>query len=142
MQVTPCKGRESGIQNPGKFCFWNPESWVLEYGIPLTIGIRIPSSTDKDWNPVRGIRNPRMYPGITLSLADSFIASLLPEILFSIMWLFIMAFLQSYIPKALHPTNVDTVQCRNGCSILIGREGGVGLIRDTACVSEHKVYHG
>ena len=124
MQVTPCKGRESGIQNPGKFCFWNPESWVLEYGIPLTIGIRIPSSTDKDWNPVRGIRNPRMYPGITLSLADSFIASLLPEILFSIMWLFIMAFLQSYIPKAEHPTNVDTVQCRNGCSILIGREGG------------------
>ena len=27
---------------------------------PKTIGIRNPSSTDKDWNPVRGIRNPRL----------------------------------------------------------------------------------
>ena len=45
---------------------WNPESWVLECGIllkesgiPLTIGIQDPSSTDKYWNPVTGIRNPR-----------------------------------------------------------------------------------
>ena len=41
------------------------ESWVLESGIQLkdsgillTIGIQNPSSTDKYWNPVRGIRNP------------------------------------------------------------------------------------
>ena len=45
------------------FYMWNPESWALEpgiqlkeYEIPLTIGIRIPSSTDKNpestaWNP-------------------------------------------------------------------------------------------
>ena len=43
----------------------NLESWVLESGIqlkesgiPLTIGIQNPSSTDKYWNPVPGIRNP------------------------------------------------------------------------------------
>ena len=43
----------------------NPESWVLESRIqfkeseiPLTIGIQSPTSTDKDWNPVHGIRNP------------------------------------------------------------------------------------
>ena len=43
----------------------NPESWVLESRIqlkesriPLTIGIQSPISTDKDWNPVHGIRNP------------------------------------------------------------------------------------
>ena len=43
----------------------NPESWVLDSGIqlkdsriPLTIGIQNPSSTDKYWNPVPGIRNP------------------------------------------------------------------------------------
>ena len=43
----------------------NPESWVLESriqlkesGIPLRIGIQSPTSTDKDWNPVHGIRNP------------------------------------------------------------------------------------
>ena len=84
-----------------------------------------------------------MYTGITLSRADSFIASLLPEILFSIMRLFIMTFLQSYIPQAKHPTNVDTVQCRNGSSILIGREGGlVGFIGGTEYVSEFKVYLG
>ena len=28
-------------------------------GIPLTIEIQNPTSTDKDWNPVPGIRNPR-----------------------------------------------------------------------------------
>ena len=36
---------------------WNPESWALESGIPLTIGIQNPSSTEKYWNPVPGIRN-------------------------------------------------------------------------------------
>ena len=53
------------IRNPGKFCKWNPEPWALESGIqlkqsgiPLTIGIQNPSSTDKDWNPVPSIRNP------------------------------------------------------------------------------------
>ena len=62
--------------HPGNFCVWNPEfakfflwngeSWSLESGIqlkesgiPLTIGIQNPSSTDKDWNSVRRIRNPR-----------------------------------------------------------------------------------
>ena len=32
---------------------------LKESGIPLTIGVQNPSSTDKDWNPVPGIRNPR-----------------------------------------------------------------------------------
>ena len=48
-------GRESGFVNPRNFCLWNPESWALEsrlqfkeFGIPLTIGIRNPSSTDKE----------------------------------------------------------------------------------------------
>ena len=50
-----------GIRNQGKFYFWNPESWVLESGIRnvLTIRIQNPSSSDKDWNPVPRIRNPR-----------------------------------------------------------------------------------
>ena len=45
-----------GIRN-----IWNPEysSRNPESGIILTIGIQNPSSTDKDWNPVPGIRNPR-----------------------------------------------------------------------------------
>ena len=49
-----------------KICLWNPEYWALESGIPLeksgislTIGIQNRSSTDKGWNPVPGIRNPR-----------------------------------------------------------------------------------
>ena len=57
---------ESGIRNRRKFCLWNLESWALESGIqvkesgiPLKIGIQNPSSTDKDWNPVPGIRNSR-----------------------------------------------------------------------------------
>ena len=37
---------ESGIQ-------------LKESEIPLTIGFQNPSSTDKHWNPVPGIRNPR-----------------------------------------------------------------------------------
>ena len=67
--------RASGFRNPGKFCLRNPESLALESGIqrkesgiPLqTIGIRNPSSTEKDRNPVpeiqnplRGIQNPRL----------------------------------------------------------------------------------
>ena len=58
-----------------KFFWWNPKSWALESGIqlkesgtPLTIGIRTPSSSNKDQNPVpgirisprRGIQNPRL----------------------------------------------------------------------------------
>ena len=42
------------FRNPEKFCLWNPESWALESGIqlresgiPLTIEIQNPSSTDK-----------------------------------------------------------------------------------------------
>ena len=33
-------------------------SLPMESGIPVTFGIRDQSSTDKDWNPVPGIRNP------------------------------------------------------------------------------------
>ena len=43
-----------GFRKPGKFCSWNQKSLALESGIqlkesgiPLTIGIRNPSSTDK-----------------------------------------------------------------------------------------------
>ena len=57
--------RESGFRNPRNFCSWNLESWALqtviqlkESGIPLPIGIQNPSSTDKEWTPVPGIRNP------------------------------------------------------------------------------------
>ena len=55
--------RESGFQNPGIFVggMWNPGLWNPEY-----------SSTDKNWNPLpgirnpqRGIENPRLY-GISL----------------------------------------------------------------------------
>ena len=45
------------------FFWWNPESWALELGIqlkesgiPLTIGIRTPSSSNIDQNPVPEIR--------------------------------------------------------------------------------------
>ena len=31
---------------------------LVESGVPLTIGIQNPSSTDKDWNTVARIRNP------------------------------------------------------------------------------------
>ena len=40
-------------------------------------------------------------PGITLSRADSFIASLFPKILFSIMRLFIAVFLQPHVNDCL-----------------------------------------
>ena len=49
---TPYKGIR--VPESGKFCLWNVESWVLESGIqlkesgiPLTIGIRYPSSSAK-----------------------------------------------------------------------------------------------
>ena len=71
--VAPCKR----IRDPWNFCLWNPESVKLllvesrirlkESGIPLTIEIQNPSSTDKDWNTVpgiwnqlRGIQNPKL----------------------------------------------------------------------------------
>ena len=54
------------IGNPGRFCLWHPESWVVESGIelkesgiPLTMGIQNPSSADKYWNPVPGIQTPQ-----------------------------------------------------------------------------------
>ena len=52
--------REYGFRNPVNFCWRNPESW--ESGIPIKIGILNPSPTEKDWNPVRGIRNCLGFP--------------------------------------------------------------------------------
>ena len=51
--------RESGILNPQNVCLWNPKSWALESGIPLTTGVWNPSTTDKNQNSVPGIRNPQ-----------------------------------------------------------------------------------
>ena len=58
---------ECAFWNLRKLCLWNPESWALESriqlkesGIPPMIGIQNPNFTDKDWNPVPGIRNPRL----------------------------------------------------------------------------------
>ena len=56
------------IRNPWRwypeYSCRNPKTWALESGIqpkesgiPLTIEIQNPSSTDKNWNPVSGIRN-------------------------------------------------------------------------------------
>ena len=45
-----------GIWNPG---LWNPGIKLKESRIPLETGIQNPSSTDKDWNPLPGIPNPR-----------------------------------------------------------------------------------
>ena len=60
-QIAPCKGIQT------------PESWALDSGILLTIGIQNPSSTDKesgiqflDWNPWHGIQNPRLSWGAFL----------------------------------------------------------------------------
>ena len=53
--LAPCKRiREifyCGIRNPVKFCLWNPESWVLEFGIP---------------NTQRGIQSPRLIIILTI----------------------------------------------------------------------------
>ena len=64
MLIAPCKGIR--ISESGNSCWWNPESWSLECGIrlkesgiPLMIAIQNSSSTDKNWNPVHGIRNPQ-----------------------------------------------------------------------------------
>ena len=78
---TPSKG----FWNPKNFGLWNPkcglvESGILGFGIgnsaqgigacgiPLAIGIRNPCFSNKDWNPIpgirisprRGIQNPRL----------------------------------------------------------------------------------
>ena len=62
--------RESGSRSLEKLGLRNPESWAWESGIqpkksriPLTIGIRNPSSTEKDlessnWTPESTARNP------------------------------------------------------------------------------------
>ena len=67
-----------GIRNPGKVCLWHPESWSLEFGIQLkesevllTIGIHNLSATDKDWNEVPGIRNPRAWNPESSTILDS-----------------------------------------------------------------------
>ena len=68
---------DSGIRNLGNFCLWNPESFTLEFGIqlkesgiPLTIGIRNPSSTDKVINPESGIH------GVKSTIQDYLLDSL------------------------------------------------------------------
>ena len=45
----------------GKFCLRNLESGVRfkESGVPVTNEIKNPSFTDKNWDPVPGIRNSR-----------------------------------------------------------------------------------
>ena len=47
---------ESGIRN--YFCYWKREGQGIQK--PQTIGIQDSSSTDKEWNPTSGIRNPRL----------------------------------------------------------------------------------
>ena len=56
------KSQELWMWNCG---LWNPESWAWKSRIEpkesevWNPGIQNPSSTDKGWNPVRGIRNSR-----------------------------------------------------------------------------------
>ena len=74
-EIFPC-----GIQNQRNFCFWIQESWALQSGIHLTVGIRSPTSTDKVRNLVQnvpGIRNPR--PGIRDHLESK-------PVLYSLTW--------------------------------------------------------
>ena len=49
------------VRESGKFLPWIPESGIQlkESGTQITIGIQNTSSTDKYWNPVPGIQNPR-----------------------------------------------------------------------------------
>ena len=61
-----CFSKGNRIPKCGTFLPWNQESWAVESGIqlkesgiPLTIGIQNQSPSDKDWNPVAGIRDPR-----------------------------------------------------------------------------------
>ena len=61
----PCKGTQ--ITETGKILLMESGIQLKESGIPLTIVIQNPSSTDKYWNPVPrirnlqcGIRNPRL----------------------------------------------------------------------------------
>ena len=54
--VRESANRDSGIQEK---LLEETRIKLKESGIPLTIRIQNPSSTDKNWNPVRGIRNPR-----------------------------------------------------------------------------------
>ena len=70
--------RESRFRNPGNFCLWNLESWALESGIqlqesgiPMTVGIQNPSSTEKDlesitWNPESRIQDCLGFPQIAV----------------------------------------------------------------------------
>ena len=56
--------RETGIRENFACAIRSPgfviRNTLKKSGILLTIGIRNPSSTDKYWNPVPGIRNPRL----------------------------------------------------------------------------------
>ena len=54
---TTCKGIR--IAESERFLLVESGIQLKESGIRLTIGIRNPSTTDKDWNPVPGNRNPR-----------------------------------------------------------------------------------
>ena len=53
----------SGIRKIFACRIWNPGLWtrmkLKEFGIPLTFRIQHQSFTDKNWNPVLWIRNPR-----------------------------------------------------------------------------------
>ena len=67
-----------GIRNLGNFILWNPGSWALEFGsqlkksgILVTIEIRNLCPTDKDWNQVPGIRNPRAWSPESKTVLDS-----------------------------------------------------------------------
>ena len=54
--VSESADRDSGIQEK---LLLEIRLKLKESGIPLTIRIQNPSSTDKNWNPVPGIRNPQ-----------------------------------------------------------------------------------
>ena len=71
LQQNACVNRGKRIRIPVSrkfnFCLWNPQSLALESriqlkksGIPQKIGIQDQISTYKDWNPRRGIQNPRL----------------------------------------------------------------------------------
>ena len=99
--------KESGFRNRGNFLLWNresgkirlavSESWTLKFGIqlkesviPLTIGIRNPSVTDKETRtPVagtrnlrRGIQNPRLY-----SFGFLYVLGRFSRCYFAVLWL-------------------------------------------------------